>query len=305
MARQNRSGFQSSWLGGSLQIFPPDVAGDAYFVDATNGASTNNGSSWSDAMATCDQAIDKCTANQGDTIFIAPWHTESEATAATSITTMDTAGVSLIGLTQGNQRPTFTFTANDAYFSVTAANCRVSGIKIISDVADMASGLTLGASADGAEIDNCIFTDGSAAKELVIGISVTAACDGCKIHDNQFYTVDGGGCASAIKLVGESARTVIANNYIFGDYSAACIDGTTAAQTIIIISDNVMRNVDTTAGSVIELHNSSTGLITRNLGQAGKAITDTITAAACMVCENYMSGAVSASGILDPAADAD
>jgi hypothetical protein len=279
--------------------------GTDYFVDSTNGSASDVGTSWATAVNTVDLARAKCTANSGDRIIVAPWHTESETTAATAIATMSIAGVSLIGLIQGNQRPTFTLGAADSTFSVTAANCRVSGIKIISDIADCAAGLTAGASADGLEVDHCIFTDGAAAKELVIGLSIAAACDGCKIHDNEFYTTDTGGCASAIKLVGDSARTVIKNNYCFGDYSVATIDGSTAAQVIVTITDNVLRNADAAAGAAIKLHNSSTGMVIRNLMQSGKAITDNVTAAAAMCMENYASGAVSAQGILEPVVDAD
>jgi hypothetical protein len=307
MARQFQSGFNSQWLGGALQLMPPDHLGNVYFVDATNGSDTaNSGTTWSNALATVDGARAKCTANQGDKIYMAPWHAESETTAATAIATMSLAGVDLIGICQGNQRPTFTLGAADSTFSVTAGNCRVSGIKIISDIADCAAGLTLGASADGAMIDNCIFTDGATAKELVIGISLAAACDGCKILNNEFYTVDGGDCASAIKMVGDSARTLIAHNIVFGDYSVSCIDGTTAAQVIVNIMYNDLRNADTTSGGVINLNASSTGQVNHNSLMGGHSIANSYVGAAVVCNHNYTSGAAGASGILaEPSADAD
>jgi len=298
-----RSGFQSQWLGGNLQMIPPEVCGNAYFVDATNGSDTaNSGTSWSNALATVDAAIDKCTENQGDVIFMAPWHAESEAEATTAIWTMDTAGVSLIGVTQGNQRPTFTITAADSYATVTAANCRISGIKILSGVADLAVGVIAGASADGLEADHNIFTDGGLAVELVIGLQLAAACSGCKIHDNEFYTVDGGGCASAIQLVGESEQTVIANNVISGDYSVAGIDGATALATNLVVLDNVIDNLDPTAGLAIGLNAGTTGIVCRNLTHGGKNTTAPVSAAACMCCENYATTVEAESGNLCPAA---
>lgn len=303
MTVQYRTGFQSHWLGGTLQLFPPDICGNAYFVDATNGSDTaNSGTNWSNAFATVDAARAKCTANQGDKIYMAPWHAESEAGAATAIATMSIAGIDLIGLCQGNQRPTFTFTAADATFSVTAGNCRISGIKIISGVIDMAVGMTVGASADGLQVDNCIFTDGGAALELVIGLQLAAACSGCRIINNQFYTADGGGCASAIQLVGESAQTVIAGNVISGDYSVAGIDGATALATNIIVTDNDIDNLDPTAGLAIGLHADTLGIVVRNLTHGGKNTTAPISAAKCMACENYATTVEAESGNICPAA---
>jgi hypothetical protein len=287
------------WYNNVLALYPPNHTGIAYYVDATNGASTNQGLSWTDALATVDQAIAKCTANTGNKIYMAPWHAESETTAAAAIVTMSKAGIDLIGLRQGNSRPTFTIGAADATFSVTAGNCRISNIKIISDIADCAVGMTVGASADGLQVDNCIFTDGALAKELVIGIQLAAACDGCKILDNEFYsdTTGTGGCASAIKLVGESVKTIIAGNTAHGDYSVATLDAGTAKTTMLTVQDNDFCNIDTTAGAVIKLHNTTTGFVVRNtLGGAKTAggIAACFAGGACYTAFNYSTGAVSA-----------
>lgn len=279
--------------------------GDIYYVDATNGSDNYDGKSWIKAKATWDAAIGLCTADSGDRILMAPWHAESKTTTG-NIALADIAGVTTIGLIQGNQRPTFTLGHAGTTISVTAANNRITGIKIISDVADCAAGLTVGAAADGLEVDHCIFTDGAAAKELVIGISLTAAASGCKIHDNEFYTVDTGGCASAIKAVGESARTIIKDNTIWGDYSVACIDASTALQTILVVTHNDLQNTDTTAGVCFKAHANSTGIFCHNTECGGHSIAGTYVGAKFSCSNNYSSGAVGASGILaEPAADAD
>jgi hypothetical protein len=277
--------------------------GSLFYVDATNGSDTYDGKSWKTAKATLDAAIGLCTADSGDRILIAPWHAESLAAATSCV--FDVAGVTAIGLVQGNQRPTFTLgTAAAATISVTAANCRISGFKIISDLADVAAGITVAATGDGLEVDHCILTDGAAAKELVIGISLAAAADGCKIHDNEFYTVDAGGCASAIKCVGESARTVITRNIIWGEYSVACIDCSTAAQTIITVTYNDMQNTAAAAG--FTAHANSTGIYCHNTLTTGESIANSYVGAKFSVADNYTSGAVGASGILgEPAHDAD
>jgi hypothetical protein len=278
--------------------------GSLFYVDATNGDDTFDGKSWKKAKATIDAAIGLCTADKGDRILMAPWHAET-LTAATSCV-MDIAGVSLLGIVQGNQRPTISLgTLAAATISVTAANCRISGIKLISAVIDATAGITVAATGDGLEVDNCIITDGGAALEMVIGISLAAAADGCYIHDNRFYTVPAGGCATAITLVGESAQTVIVRNYIQGDYSASAISGVTAAATLLTVSDNYIINIDTTAGSCIDMHASTTGMSCNNRMMGGKSIADCWIADGMVSIENYATGAVSASGLVEPAVDGD
>lgn len=297
------------WYNGNMLLYPPLHTGIAYFVDATNGASTNQGLSWDDALATVDQAIAKCTANTANKIYMAPWHAETEATATTALFTMSKAGIDLIGLRQGNQRPTFTVTAADSYLTVTAANCRVSNIKIVSGVADMAVGMIVGASADGFQIDNCIFTDGAVDEELVIGLQIAAACSGCKILDNEFWcdTAGTGGCASAIQLVGESVKTVIAGNIAHGDYSLAVLDGETATAVLLTICDNDFCNIDSTAGECVSLDSSTTAFVVRNTFGGAKTsggIAACFVAGGAYTALNYSTGGVGLSGILaEPAAE--
>jgi hypothetical protein len=314
MAGKNRTAFQSRWLGGALQLCPPVIAGSAFFVDNTNGSNSNSGTHWDNAFSTLNYAVSKCTAGAGDGIYLAPWHAETiEDTGTASGTTtdecvIDKEGVSIIGLGHGEFRPTFTLEgATDAAIVVVATGIavRISNIIIESNLADVAAGITLSATSDGSVIDHCDFRDGAAAKELVIGISVAAACDNISIINNRFTTVPAGGCASGIKLAGESARSIITGNYIQGDYSASCIDGTTAAATLLTVSDNYLINIDTTAGSCIDMHANTTGMSCNNRMMGGKSIADCWIANGMVSVENYATGAVSASGLVEPAVDGD
>jgi L-asparaginase/Glu-tRNA(Gln) amidotransferase subunit D len=56
--------------------------------------------------ATLDGAIGKTTANNGDLILVHPGH--SETLSAAAAITCDVAGVTIVGLGTGNNRPTFT-----------------------------------------------------------------------------------------------------------------------------------------------------------------------------------------------------
>lgn len=84
--------------------------GNSYFVDsgATGAADTRAGTSWATCLATIDGAINKCTANQGDVIYVAEGHTETYTTTGAKFTA-DIAGITIIGLGTGSDRPTISF----------------------------------------------------------------------------------------------------------------------------------------------------------------------------------------------------
>ena len=297
--RLNKSGTVSSNV-------PMEPLGKAFYVDATNGTTSDDGLSWDTAVNTVDLAIAKCTANSGDVIFMAPWHAETEAVAATAVWTMSTAGVSLIGVKQGNQMPTFTITAADAYASVTGGNCLVQNCKFVSGIEDLASALTLGAAADGTTIDGCSFLDGGTTiLEMVIGISITAACTDVTINNCFFSTTPAGsGTLAGIHALGAADRLRITNCRFVGDWNTqAPIDILDAKSLDVYIADNDIFNLDDASGLAISVQATTTGLIVRNLIFAGKnTVAGLSTADKCGQLENYQTTVEAESGNLVPAA---
>jgi len=106
-----------------LEFYAGITRGNRIFVDSNNGVSTNSGKSPAEAITTLDAAFALCTANNGDIIYVMPNHSET-ITGAGGIA-HDVAGVSVIGLGTGSQRPeflmdgattvTYAITADDAY----------------------------------------------------------------------------------------------------------------------------------------------------------------------------------------------
>ncbi len=287
--------------GGNTILYPASVRGKEFYVDSVNGAATNDGLSWSTPLLTLDAAIAKCTADVGDVIYLAPLHAETEATAATSIADIDVSGVQVIGIGNGSNIPTFTIEEDDSLFTMSATNCRLSNVLIISGVADLAVGLNMTAAADGSVVDNCIFRDGAVDEELVIGINVVANCDNIRLIDNVFSTVPSGGCANAIVLAGGSDNSIISGNIAYGTYSAGTFLATAAASINLTLIDNIFVNVGAIA---VDLHTSTTGVVRKNYLGGTTTIAATFTDHDAMWCsENYVTGAVERSGLLDPGAD--
>lgn len=298
---KNDAGLQNTiatWLGTS-------GLGNTFFVDSVNGSDTScDGKTWENPLATLDAAIGKCTASNGDTIYVAPWHAETEATAATAIATLDIAGVSVIGLGRGLEMPTFTFTAADATFSITAASCKVSGLKFVSNVADTAVGVTVAATADGLEFTNNVFRDSAANKEFLVGLSVAAGTTDIKIIGNNFKTTAAAGSTNAILLLGGHTNSQIKDNVVFGKYSTGCILGSAAISLGLLVDNNKLINAE--AAAALTLKTDCTGILSNNYLAGTTSIAAALVGDDAMFCfNNYVTGAVAASAIINPAVDAD
>ncbi len=292
----NRTAFQSRNLRGTVQIHPPQVIGSAFFVDSVNGDSANSGTSWDNALATVDGAIALCTAIKGDTIYMAPWHVESEAETDTEIWTMSVEGVNLVGMRQGNQIPTFTFTDDGAFASVTAANCRIQGCKFVSGVIDLASALTVAAGGDGVVIDDCEFQDGSDVLEMVFGITIATTVNDATIQNSRFFTTDGAdGTDSAIKLVGECYRFTLQNCFFRGDWDVSVIDGADAAGFDFLIQFNTINQLEATNGLTVSLNAGTTGSVVYNNCHSGLNGTG-LAAVGCLLAQNYETNVEGAQG---------
>lgn len=303
MSGPKTSFFAQSQPGGIFIVSDASkVPGNMWFVDSTHANasdSTGAGQNPDLPFATVLFAIAQSAA--GDTIYLMPGHAETLEDDDELI--LSKAGQNIIGLGVGSLRPTFTLgIATDASIVVTAPNCLIENIIIVSAFADVATGIDASATADGLEVRNCELRDGGAALELVIGITIAVACDRCYIHDNVFSTVLAGGCASAIKLIGESVGTRIENNTIQGDYSVAGLDGATAAATQLIIKNNTIINADGAAGLAISLNASTTGVVSKNALAGDLANTTPLAAAGCYAIENYCTDSKTESGLLSPTA---
>ena len=127
--------------------------GKTFFVDATNGAATNSGKYPDQALTTIEAAVNKCTANRGDVIYVLPGHTEN-ISAATSLV-CDKAGIIIKGLGFGTARPNLSFTAATATIPVSAANVVIDNIIFTAAYADVADAFT--PTAKGLQFHNCEF----------------------------------------------------------------------------------------------------------------------------------------------------
>lgn len=243
-------------LGDRILTASVQTPGNAYFVDSTNGVDDPdfNGTSWTEAKATIDEAVNLCTADNGDIIYVAPFHAED--LAADSAVDIDVAGVTIIGIKIGRQMPTLTATVIAGDLKLAAANTTIANLRFLGGV-DATTGCIEVSAAD-CTVVGCEYRDSTdQATDILI---TTAAADRLLIDDFRVIGASVGGSASAIALVGAD-DTVIRNCKIYGNFSVGAIDFRTTLSARVKIHDCDIWTENAADVAIVDTITSSTGQI--------------------------------------------
>lgn len=237
--------FSRTQPGGVFTIADlPAHPGEIFFVGSSvSGAADSAGAGRNPdyPFATLDYAVGQCTAAAGDVIYILPGHSETYTTTGTKLTA-DIAGISIIGLGNGADRPTFTYSHADATWSVTAAGVTMKNLLFVTGVDSVVTFMTV-AVADFSLLD-CEIRD-TTDVEALNGITTTAAADRLLI-DGLFYNGYTGGdaCARGLNIVGCNVG-VIRNCRFQGLASTAFVNFLTTASTKMVIEGCTFLNTGT------------------------------------------------------------
>lgn len=247
-----------------LQTHPGKVFwvynGSALLTGQKAGSDGNKGT-FDAPFATIDYAIGQCTADRGDIIFVKAGHSET-ITAAAGIDA-DVAGIAIVGLGSGRNRPTINFTtATTADIDIDAANITfkniffdVTGIDAVVGALDVnAADFTL----EGCEV--LMADSGGQAVEFIV---TATAADRMAVLNNVIRAPNAG-ANNAVSIEGTPDGIVIAGNRIYGDFADACIHNPTGnVATNLVIDSNYLQN-DQTGDHAIELVSACTGTISKN-----------------------------------------
>lgn len=243
------------------------------------GSDANKGT-FDAPFATISYAISQCVANRGDIIFVKPGHAES-IIAANGIN-FNIAGVAIIGLGVGSNRPTLTWsTVAGANIQVSANNVTLSNFLCIST---MATGFTTSAFAilttvvaNDFTIDNCEFRDSSATTGFLAivtqGGTTANALDGFVFSNNRYVhtmtTITN--VTAAVVMTAAHYRQIYDNNFIAqttaNNNVALLVAFGANSQTALQISRNrtYSNNTGTTAGELFSGGSTaSNGLVSDN-----------------------------------------
>jgi hypothetical protein len=235
------------------------VGNSATLLEGEKTASNGNKGTFLAPFSTIDFAVGQCAANRGDVIFVRPGHTET-VTAAAGLD-LDVAGIALIGLGSGSNRPTINFTtATSADMDVDAANITMVNFLFTGGIDALAGPIDVNA-ADFKLID-CEYRDVTGQATDVILADANA--DRLLI-DGYFHNgAAAAGGASAIALTGMD-NPVIRNFKLIGNFSVGAIDIRTTAAVDIEIYDGYIWTKNSADIAIIDTVTGSTGKIGPNI----------------------------------------
>lgn len=255
------------------------ATGNVFYVDNANALAADNANqdgSQSAPFATIDYAIGRCTASNGDIIYVRASHNEGAGDA--QIFDLDVAGVSVIGLQgPGNQRPILDYDHANATIDIGANNCRISGLRLRPSVTGVLIGVDVETGITGAIIDNCEFIngeDGSGTDEFVKAIHLTSGNHDTLMVGNVIRCHTSAAHAThAIHVDAASDRCVYLDNRIDGPYAtngiledAASAD-TIAEGNVIDVTGTNYGFVSTSTFASFKDNRGAEGRLVNKLGQ--------------------------------------
>jgi len=208
----------------------PDIdtvsySGNTFFVDSAIGSDSIFQGTFEKPFATIDYAIGRCTANNGDVIFVKEGHVETVIAAGGL--DLDVAGITIVFMGFGNNRGYITFTtAVTADMDVDAADVTVINPRFVAGIDALTGPIDVNAARF--KMYNATWQDGT-------GINTTdcvvadANADDMIISNFEFIDGNGAGTQkqSFIQIAG-ATRPVLKNIICTGNFATGIIENGTA-----------------------------------------------------------------------------
>ena len=283
---------------------PAGPRGKVFFVDSQIDAT--EGTSPDTAVGTLDEAFALTTANQGDVIYVLPNHAET-VTGAGGVT-HDVAGVSVIGLGVGNQRPRILLDGGTAVtYLISAADAYVSGLELASGHAAVVTAVDV--TAVNAHLENIKFSDNTTSEYFLNCVKASGAAntaDGLTITNCKYTTVEA--ATDFFTHTNAVDRLKINDNVYIAD-AATTAGFILSATTKILTNLECLRNYFVCGNTSTDIFidndaSTNTGIVAWNMvghhDVAGAVIID---CDGVRLFQNYQVSSDTESGVLVPAAD--
>lgn len=235
---------------------PVLTTGRVFFVNSATGTDAPGyGVDKDRPFDTINFAISQCTANRGDVIFVMPGHVET-VTAAAGLD-LDAAGVSIIGIGQGESRPVIDLTtATTADIDIDAASITLQNFIIKGNVDALAAVIDVNAS--DFKLYNCEYRDVTG--QCTVFILTDANASRMHVKGLVYRGDTAAGTGAAIAIVGGDG-IVIEDFDIIGNFSVGVFDVRTTATTNLKIRNGFARTTNAADIILVDTITGSTGLI--------------------------------------------
>ena len=253
--------FSRKQPGGVFTIAGIDaVPGNVFFVDSTAsgaGVTTSHGRTPDAPFSTLSYAYSSGLLAADDVVYVMPGHTETIGSAGA--VTASTAGVTVIGLGDGANRPTFNFTTTDATMLITAASTTWKNLLTVANTAiDVVDGIIVtGADCTLVDIEG---RENGATMQFVLWCRLHTGAARAKLIRPVFRGAAGDAGVGAIKISGVVDGVVIEDAWCVGIHSSGTIFSSAAA-TDTRISRAFCRQAHATQDGGIVLNASNTASI--------------------------------------------
>lgn len=268
MARSNQTTYAeeyAEWHGGYMHVNDQRLSPGRrlYVSSVTGGTAGGDGDSPENPLSTIMGAIALAATGNYDQIVVMPGHVEALAVAG-AIDTTGVAGLRIVGIGLGSDRPTLTFTETAATVLVASANVTFENFIFVTGIADVVTMVSV--QGTDLHLKNCEFRpDVDLTMETLTYITVGGgganAADGFWLESCRLFS-PAAGQTQAVSLSEVNDRVVIEENFM-------CCDGTAAVVwsdqilTTVLVKHNVIHSL--AAGvHALEFSAAATGVISNN-----------------------------------------
>lgn len=299
--------FVRSQPGGVVSIAGVDKhPGSIFFVNSVGGTNGSGYGQSPDApLASLAYALGTLSPAPvaGDVIYVLPGHLETIAGAAGIVSI---AGVSVIGLGNGSNRPVVTWSATASTWTIATANFTIKNIRCTSTIAAVVKLFSI--TAAGATFDTVdYYEDGST--DALQFILTTAAATDLTVQNCRWYRSATAASALSqwIVLTGADRAKIVGNYGVLKGFATAnpinsIVAVVTTAPKDILIESNVFYDSNSTGNIPILVIASTTGSVLDNY-MLTSATTTTLATGSCGWHQNFISNEVAKSGAVTPAID--
>jgi hypothetical protein len=269
--------------------------GNDWYVNSASAAG-GDGSSPASGKTTLAAAL--ALAASGDRIFIAAGHTET--VSAASYITWSQSGVTVIGLGNGSNRPTFTWSLTTSTIVISGSNNILSNIICKSSVDEMV--LMFSVTGSNVVLDRVDHVETTSVQTIAFAAFTTGT--DCVVQNCNHYQATAATATQIWITATSNTRFKLLNNTFMlalANAAAGAVFFGVTCTNVLLFGNNVKMTGGTTLLSAFLSLNTTTGMVCyNNLAAPVTAVTTVNDMPGCFSVQNFCVILVDKSGILDP-----
>ena len=203
---------------------------------------------------TIQAAVNAAAASRGDVVVVLPGYDHTLARNDS----WNTAGIHIVGIGNGENRPTIRYAAIGDQVDVAANYVHIKNLRFMADADSVTIGLDLDTGFGGAHVENCVFDWDSNAQNFVT--MLRNGQDNAVIENNQFRAEDTAGTQVGV-LLRQGLYPTVKGNFFYGQFDSVGSAAATAAGAIVYDTTGVVASGVRIEGNTIVSSDSAAALL--------------------------------------------